>query len=184
MVVEVHGTSDVELQDVSVSAGREAVSIGELAPAGICTVAIPVQTGWPTTHSSAEIEVQLGWSWGYVSGRHDKVVLSASVSSWDALLADAGVSGLEIPDEFVVNEPLDRRQVLSGLFQGRDEHLDYMLRTYGDRLPAVPVYFHGIRKVGKSSLLNRVVVDLVEAGRRVDLVTAQGLQPMHQSLAA
>src|SRR5205814_5839247 len=59
-----------------------------------------------------------------------------------------------------------------------------VLRDYVDRLPAVPVCFHGIRKVGKSSLLNRVIVELAEAGRRVDLVTAQGLQPAHQDLAA
>ena len=39
---------------------------------------------------------------------------------------------------------------------------------------ACPVYFYGIRKVGKTSLLNRVVVDLLATGRRVDLFTAQG----------
>ena len=183
-VIEVHGTSDVELQEVSVSAGREPVEVGEIPPEATRTVAVPARTTWPAPALSADIEVDFAWSWGYVSGRHHERILSAPVSSWDALLADARVSGLEIPDEFVVNEPLDRRQVLSGLFQGRDEHLDYVLRSYANRLPASPVYFHGIRKVGKSSLLNRVIVDLAETGRRVDLVSAQGLQPTHQSLAA
>ena len=105
---------------------------------------------------------------------------SAGQASWDVAMAPT----LSRAYEFVVNEPLDRRQVLSGLFQGRGEHLSYVLRTYGNRLPNCPVHFHGIRKVGKSSLLNRVVVDLLEMGRRVDLVSAQGLQPRHEILAA
>lgn len=184
-VVEVHGANDVELQEVSLSAGLEAVEVGKLSPGRVRTVAVPTRaTGAQGDLTAASIAVQLAWSWGYVSGRHQECTLTVPLSSWDALLADAGVAGLEIPDEFVVNEPLDRKQVLSGLFQGREEHLAHVSRAYANRLPASPVCFHGIRKVGKSSLLNRVVVDLATAGRRVDLVTAQGLQPTHQSLAA
>jgi hypothetical protein len=183
-VIEVHGANDVELQEVSLSAGLETVEVGELPPGRTRTVAVPTRTSPGGDPAAALIAVQLAWSWGYVSGRHHECTLSAPLSSWDALLADAGVAGLEIPDEFVVNEPLDRKQVLSGLFQGREEHLAHVSRVYANRLPASPVCFHGIRKVGKSSLLNRVVVDLAEVGRRVDLVTAQGLQPTHQGLAA
>ncbi|WP_215794454.1 hypothetical protein [Paractinoplanes bogorensis] len=183
-VVEVSGTREVELQQVELSGGVSSLALGNVAAGESYTVAVPVAVDLHAPQESVDIQLDLAWSWGYVTGRRRSVTVTAPVSSWDALLADSGVAGLEIPDEFVINEPLSRSQVVSGLFQGRGDHLEQVLRNYVDRLPAVPVCFHGIRKVGKSSLLNKVIVELADAGRRVDLVTAQGLQPAHQTLGA
>jgi hypothetical protein len=130
--------------------------------------------------NAASAALTVTWTWGMVVDRSLTTHLSASYVSWGGVLGDAGLPGLEIPSRFVVGLPLSGEQLSSGLFQGRRDHLAHIESAYMPVLPSEPTCFHGIRRVGKSSLLNRAVSQLQESGRIVITITASGLQPTVQ----
>ncbi len=182
IVLRVGAPAQDEVTNVAISAGMEPVQLGRLAAGVERTVAVVADL--ERDGREAEASLIVTWTWGMVADRSRTIRLRLPVVSWGGMLGDAGVAGLAIPNRFVVGEPLHDDQLSSGLFQGREDHLEHIDAAYGTALPAQPTCFHGIRKVGKSSLLNRVVRQLESAGRVVVSISAQGLQPGEQDQEA
>lgn len=182
LVLSVTAPEHDDITNVAITAGIDLVQLGKLPAGEERTVA--VQADVDRNVAETEVSVTITWTWGMVADRSWTTKIMVPVISWGAMLGDAGLPGLEIPNRFVVGEPLAGDQLFSGLFQGRQDHLEHIASAYGSVLPAQPTCFHGIRKVGKSSLLNRVVRQLQGSGRVVVTITAQGLQPGKQDQEA
>jgi predicted RNA-binding protein with RPS1 domain len=182
LVLKVTAPPHDAMTNVAIAAGADLVQLGTLAAGEERTVAVYADVIRDGDLASASLTVT--WTWGMVADRNRTTQLTVPVISWGGVLGDAGLPGLAIPNRFVVGEPLVGGQLSSGLFQGRHDHLEHIESAYGSGLPAQPTCFHGIRKVGKSSLLNRVVRQLQESGRVVLTITAQGLQPSVQDQEA
>jgi predicted RNA-binding protein with RPS1 domain len=182
VVLRVAAPAQDDVTNVAISAGLESVLLGRLAAGVERTVAVVADA--QRDGREAEVMLTVTWTWGMVADRSCTIRLRTPVVSWGGMLGDAGVAGLAIPNKFVVGEPLRDDQLFSGLFQGREDHLEHIDAAYSMALPAQPTCFHGIRKVGKSSLLNRVVRHLESSGRVVVSISAQGLQPGEQDQEA
>ena len=184
LVLTVTGPADLEITNVTAIAGGPRVSVGRLQMGEERTIWVPAAIEPSTQPGFARILLTITWTWGMVADRSVNLALDVPLGSWGNLLGEAGFAGQEVPNRFVVGEPLTGEQLSLGLFQGRQDHLEHVRQSYGRSLPAQPTVFHGIQKVGKSSLLNAVVHELRDLGRMVAVVTAQGLQPDAQGLDA
>ena len=183
LVLTVTGPAEAEITNVTIFASGPRVQVGRLLAGEERTIWVPTTEPVPQPGFS-RILLTVTWTWGMVADRSVNLTLDVPVSSWGNLLGEAGLPGQEVPNRFVIGEPLSGEQISQGLFQGRKDHLEHVRQVYGKSLPAQPTVFHGIPKVGKSSLLNAVVHELRELGRMVVVVTAQGLQPDAQGLDA
>jgi predicted RNA-binding protein with RPS1 domain len=182
LVLKVTAPAHDDITKVAITAGADPVQLGTLAAGEERTVAVYADLTRDTDRAGASLTVT--WTWGMVADRSRTTSLVVPLVSWGGMLGDAGLTGLAIPNRFIVGEPLVGEQLSSGLFQGRQDHLEHIESAYGSVLPAQPTCFHGIRKVGKSSLLNRVVRQLQDSGHIVIAITAQGLQPSVQDQEA
>lgn len=160
------------LRDIEIScegdhvSPRGAASIAALAPGTDEVVALPIYFAkeLPATRPTEDCRVTARYAWGLVGDLTAEAAIRAPVFSFVEYLHAHGIAGYEFPVPYVFGA-IDTTKHDPRLFQGRSEHLRFVRENLaGARTTGTPLYFHGVRKVGKTSLLLRVASDLRASG--------------------
>ncbi len=187
--VVLHAPEDCLLEDVRLnvassevtSRGPEVLLTGALrSGTSVCLGAQFKTTEGHDDDDPIELAFTGSCTWGIVKNIHYGDKLTYPRFDFGAHLGAYGVNQDSLPKVF----PYDRALAvdeLPRLFVGREEHLDFLRRTHSPSgaLPGTPIYFFGIRRVGKTSLLRRLAQpDVVPSDRFLPLyVTVFGYDP-------
>lgn len=145
-------------------------------------VAIPVIVDPHQGDGQVQCFINLTYQWGILKDLTSRHPLSARWFSFQEFLQQHGTHSREIPIPYVFDKPIDFKDDDKRLFQGRDNELDQIRTTYlSGRIPGIPQYFHGIRRVGKTSLLRRIVLELQQGAFFPIIVELPYISPAQQT---
>ena len=135
--------------------------VRELKPNVSEVVGIPIRSRRGEARDSENCRVDVLYKWGVIQDLKVAASVSAPWFKFDDYVRRHGVSGFEIPSPFVFDRALDLKKDDRRLFKGRTNHLEFFRETIlKGRPPGSPIYFHGIRRCGKTSLLNKIAEEL------------------------
>lgn len=141
------------------------VAVAELAPGDTQCLALPARRATDGSLGSAEATVTVQYDWNFMNRVKRALVLTVPISDFAGFLAMRQIDTQEFPDPFVVDGPLTRSDVQTGLFQGRAREIEEVRRAFGGvHFPNAPMCFYGIRRTGKTSLLRRIDTELDRMG--------------------
>ncbi|OPZ83923.1 MAG: NYN domain protein [bacterium ADurb.Bin429] len=145
-------------------------------------ITVPVQTTPPATGEAADCTVLMSYHWGILRDLTSEQHVRVEWLNFGEYLAQHGIHEYEFPNPYVFDTALDFSRHDRRLFQGRENELA-LIRTFflSGRNSGAPLYFHGIRKVGKTSLLERVRQELLLADILPIRVDLKGIDPQSQS---
>lgn len=140
-------------------------------------IGIPVTVSAPPDRITVECPVMLRYRWGILKDLRAEQKVRVNWMSYQEWLHRHGVDAWELPSPYVYRDPIDFKRNDPRLFQGREEELDSIRESFvrGQPTGLIP-YFHGVRKVGKTSLLNRLAVELESASFAAVLVDLKGIR--------
>ncbi len=145
-------------------------------------VAVPVTVRLATETRQIECQIHLNYQWGTLNDITSSHELRVRRFAFHDFLQQRHISGDRIPNPYVINGPIDFAKHNSRLFQGREGPLDTVEVAFFRRpLLDTPLYFYGIPKVGKTSLLNRIASKLKEGPFLPCLVDLRGINAANQS---
>jgi len=118
------------------------------------------------------LRVRASYSWGVVDRVSAVAELNYPCFDFGSYLANNGIGRDTLPGNIFFFDASLQDENLDRLFQGRLEQIGFVRRKFAslDHLSGTPIYLQGIRKVGKTSLLNRIArPDILPASRYVPL---------------
>ena len=137
-------------------------------------VSVPVIVNPPADEAQLKCRIDLVYHWEWDREKR-------STSHW---LQVKLVNSHHLPNPYVFDRPLGSLPQDALLFQGREKELDMVRESFlkqqgkGD-----PLYFCGMPKIGKTSLLNHLALMLKDSGEFVPcVVNLKGIQATQQSL--
>lgn len=187
LLVEVANDGPGDVSDVIVTPTAEAGlsirtpgSIPVLRQGTSDVAAIGVSTNPSERDSTVTAEIQARYDWGVLQGLTTSQTIPIRWFDFQSYLRERGL-GADFPNPYRTR-PLNFRDDDHRLFQGRDADLDQVRRTLlvGTNV-GQPFYFHGVRKVGKTSLLQRIAYEFSEAGFRPIHVVLRTVNAAEQS---
>lgn len=101
------------------------------------------------------------YGWGVVGGIPFAGELTYSRYDYSSYLEGFGIKQDMLPGNiFMFDRPIEIHE-LSRAFVGREQEVAFIKNVFSEtqKLPGTPIYIHGIRKVGKTSLLHRCQLD-------------------------
>jgi hypothetical protein len=146
-----------------IASNREGV-VDSLAQGEISVVAVPVTVSPPEGSQQVECQVNLTCQWGILENVTSSHAVSAMLFSFHDFLQQHALLEFDFPNPYIFEGAIDfTKEQHYRLFQGRENELA-LIRTvfFEGQMIGAPLYFHGIRRVGKTSLLNRMVLILKE----------------------
>jgi hypothetical protein len=158
------GPGDVEQAEFSATSpgmleSRQKVTVKTIPSQDAAIVGIPVRVQQPSGEFSCNIETT--YKWGVIRGLKAKGSVHAHRFKFDDFLRSRNISGWEFPNPFVFDRALDIARDDGRIFKGRTKHLTEVRDALTNgRPPGTPFYFHGIRRCGKTSLLNKIASEL------------------------
>lgn len=160
----------------------EVVVVPELKSTGGALVAVPVD--YAPAQEPLPVSARARYRWGSVTGLESACVLEAPFFSFAEAIAANEVIGHEYSAPFKYGAPLDMSSGREArLFRGRTGELEEIRRTLlSGNPPSSPYYFYGIRRVGKTTLLNKVAVELRAGGMLPIYVNCLGIDAVTKSL--
>ncbi len=124
-------------------------------------ITLPVNVNPPENTNESKCFIYLKYNWGVIEDLLLKHELQLTWFSFVDYLREKNIHGYEIPNPYKYRDAIDFSKDDPNLFQGRDEEITLIQKTLMRKRPAgTPLYFHGIRRVGKTSLINRIVLEL------------------------
>jgi hypothetical protein len=178
-VTSIQGTCSDNDHIVSRSAGSLACI--EEQSEGLIT--IPV-TAMPThTLEPVMCQVRLTYRWGIIHDITSTHTLAVPWYNFHDFLHQHHVSDYEFPIPYVFDTAIDFNKHDSRLFQGREQELNLVHNMFlKGQMAGMPLYFYGIRKVGKTSLLHRISLELQQGPFLPVVVDLHGIKALQQSL--
>lgn len=162
-----HGPGAIEDMRISAEsedgtvAFRGDAQVRHIPPDTIEIVGVPVQTSSTQAQGSVQCGVTGSYRWGVIKDLPAKARIDAPWYRFADFIRERGISGYEIPSPFVFDRALHPTRDDPRLFHGREQQLGLVNNTIGRRAPlGSPIYFHGIRRCGKTSLLNKIAAGL------------------------
>ena len=170
--------------DTGTVGSRGAGVLAGLSQGAAEVIAVPISVSPPEDRAPVPCRLNAEYDWGIVSSLTHQVPITANWLSFGSFIQGRGVEGYEIPVPYVF-DAIDFQRHDPRLFQGRADELQLIRATMlRDQNPGAPIYFHGIRKVGKTSLLRRIALLLQEESLVALVADLVGLDPAAQGLAA
>jgi hypothetical protein len=152
----------------------------DLDPEDTISVAVPLIVGGEETDGPVTVEISAKYAWGSIDKLSTTLKLQLGRYRFESILATTVKQDL-IPAELFLCDTQLAPERLDQLFVGRAAEVEIAQRNFSslDRLPGVPPYFYGIRRVGKTSLLFRLMeADVLNPDRyRPIYLNLFGLRP-------
>jgi hypothetical protein len=153
-----------------------------LAEQSTAIVALPVTTQPTQGHEPVTCQVHLTYQWGVMQDITSTQPLTSPWYSFHDFLQQHQVPDYEIPIPYVFDTAIDFRKHDPRLFQGRENELQLIRNVFlKGQMTGTPIYFHGIRKVGKTSLLHRICLELREDHYLPIVVDLHGIKASQQT---
>ena len=133
--------------------------VDSIAQNQTAVVAIPVKVLSPKGAEQVDCQINLTYQWGIIKNFPISQMMNVKLFSFDDYLQQHAIQDFGFPNPYVFDEPIDFTRNDARLLQGREAELQLVHTVFfkGERR-GVPLYFHGFRKVGKTSLLNRIAI--------------------------
>jgi hypothetical protein len=145
-------------------------------------VALPVTTQPTREYETATCQVHLTYQWGVIQDITSTQPLTTQWYSFHDFLQQHRVPDYEIPIPYVFDTAIDFSKHDPRLFQGRENELQLIRNVFLKRqMTGTPIYFHGIRKVGKTSLLHRICLELRQGHYLPVVVDLHGIKASQQT---
>lgn len=189
--VAVHNPAGTHLADVSVvlkgsaqaQPTKDSPHLFPLNSGASITLSVPfVLAPGPAPEKALRLNFGVTYRWGVVSNLKLTVELDFRVFDFRQYLGQQNLTQDYFPKVFEFDTDL-RGEALSRLFVGRDADLEFVRRSFcgSGTPPGTPIYFHGIRRVGKTTFLRRISLpDVLPADKYLPLyISLFGLQPHH-----
>jgi hypothetical protein len=144
-------------------------------------VALPVTTQPTREHEPVACQVHLTYQWGVMQDITSTQPLTTRWYSFHDFLQQHRVPDYEIPIPYVFDTAIDFNKHDPRLFQGRENELQLIRNVFlKGQMTGTPIYFHGIRKVGKTSLLHRICLELRQDRYLPVVVDLHGIKASQQ----
>lgn len=178
-VVEVR----INCTDKGIIASKKERIVDSIAQNQTAVVAIPVKVLSPESAEQVDCQINLTYQWGIMKDLPSFQMMSVKLFSFDDYLQQHSIHDYGFPNPYVFDEPIDFTRNDARLFQGREAELRLVHTVFfkGERR-GVPLYFHGFRKVGKTSLLNRIAILLRNDTYAPFVVDLKGIRATQQPL--
>jgi hypothetical protein len=162
---------------------RNAGTLGSIEEQSEGLIAIPV-TATPThTLEPVMCQVRLTYRWGIIHNITSTHTLAVPWYNFHDFLHQHHISDYEFPIPYVFDTAIDFNKHDWRLFQGREQELNLVRNMFLKRqMAGAPPYFYGIRKVGKTSLLHRISLELQQGPYLPVVVDLHGIKALQQSL--
>jgi hypothetical protein len=145
-------------------------------------VALPVTTQPTREHEAVTCQVHLTYQWGVMQDITSTQPVTTRWYSFHDFLQQHRVPDYEIPIPYVFDTAIDFSKHDPRLFQGRENELQLIRSMFlKGQMTGTPIYFHGIRKVGKTSLLHRICLELKEGNYLPVVVDLHGIKASQQT---
>ncbi|HTK06442.1 MAG TPA: NYN domain-containing protein [Ktedonobacteraceae bacterium] len=168
LVIRIHNPGPGKVSDLRISctekgltASQGEVTLNCLEQGENAVVAIPVLVQVPAEAIQLDFQITLTYQWGIIKDMSCICPLKVRLFNFHDFLRQHDIHDYELPNPYIFNRPIDFSEDDHRLFQGRESELA-LIRTifFKRQMTGAPLYFHGIRRVGKTSLLNRIVLEL------------------------
>jgi len=182
--VENHGPGDVtdlqiSCEDSGALIARDVARVQALAEKQNATVAVPVTI--VGSGPAINCRVNIRYDAGVLKDlRYEEKVI---VPRFDFAghLGRVRPGAYEIPIPYT-EKAIDFNRDDPRLFQGRDAYVEQARAIINGQLKTDPIYYHGVRRVGKSSLLARLELEFKSAGVIPILIKLEGVRAAQQDV--
>lgn len=151
----------------SIQRSGEPSTLSTLVSGTSTSVSVPFSMSAEDAHDPLLVKVSVMYSWGVVN----KLTVSGELTyprfDFGGYLDTFGLKQEALPGNmFMFDRPIEISEIKRS-FIGREQDIAYARNVFSDlqKLPGTPIYIHGIRKVGKTSLLHRLQLDDVLPGK-------------------
>ncbi len=156
--------------------------LSSLLEQGTGVVALPVTTHPGQEHETVSCQVHLTYQWGVMHDVTSTQPLTTQWYSFHDFLQQHRVTDYEIPIPYVFDTAIDFNKHDPRLFQGRESEINLIRNVFlKGQMAGAPIYFHGIRKVGKTSLLHRICLELKQEDFFPVVVDLHGVKASQQT---
>ena len=121
--------------------------------------AIPVSIDLEKARTCNVCDLNINFSWGMLKSLSDNQKIQIKWFSFKDYIGKFNRNKHEFLKIFI-NSSIDFSENEKGLFQGREEEINLVISRFIDSRDFHPIYFHGTRKVGKTSLLRKIELEL------------------------
>ncbi|HKP51830.1 MAG TPA: NYN domain-containing protein [Chloroflexia bacterium] len=171
LILQIHNPGPGEITNLRVTcsdsgmiASRQEGFVDVLPEQSRDVIGVPVNMKAPQDRRSVRCRVFLNYDWGIVENLRSEQPVDVPWFSFQEFLNENKVGGREIPNPYIFDKPIDFAKHDPRLFQGREKEMELVRGGLMEgRNSGTPIYFHGIRKVGKTSLLHRLSVEMETA---------------------
>ncbi len=190
LVIRIHNPGPGKVSDLRISCAEKGLNISKkeillkhLEQGEDTVVAIPLIVRIPEGVQQLDYQITLNYQWGIIKDVSNTYPLKVRLFSFHDFLRQHGTHDYELPNPYIFNRPIDFAEDDPRLFQGREGELA-LIRTifFKRQMTGAPLYFHGIRRVGKTSLLNRIVLELKKEAFFPCVVDLKSVKASQQSL--
>jgi hypothetical protein len=145
-------------------------------------VALPVTTQPTHEYEPVTCQIHLTYQWGVMQDITSTQQITTQWYSFHDFLQQHRVPDYEIPIPYVFDTAIDFSKHDPRLFQGRENELQLIRNVFlKGQMTGTPIYFHGIRKVGKTSLLHRICLELRQGNYFPVVVDLHGIKASQQT---
>lgn len=128
-------------------------------------------------------DVQISYDWSVMKGQESDHTVQLKWFSFAQFLTGLQKDSREIPNPYI-EKPIDFEKDDHRLFQGRKDEIEDVKRIFLEgKRASRPLYFFGIRKVGKTSLRNKIAYELQSQGLTTVLTDLQGISAKDLNLS-
>jgi hypothetical protein len=170
--------------DKGIIASNRPGTLDRLAQGETSVVAIPVRVRPEAGSQQVECQVNMTYRWGIIEDATSSHAVKARLFAFPDYLQQHSLYEHDFPNPYIFDQPLDFSQAVHHrLFHGRESELA-LIRTvfFKGQMSGAPLYFHGIRRVGKTSLLHRMALVLKERAFAPYVIDLKGIRASQQSL--
>lgn len=174
----------ISCTDKGLIASRKDVRVDVLRELEEDIVALPVSMPPIRKGEHVDCQIHFTYQWGTVQGLTCSSPLVIRWFSFHDFLQRHQLHDYELPIPYVFNSPINVARHDARLFQGRESEINLIrsIFLHGQMLGADPLYFYGIRKVGKTSLLHRIAFELKKGDIVPVVVDLHGIKASQQRL--
>lgn len=139
--------------------------------------ALPVFLDLEQAKSIDSCTLELNFSWGILKNLSDSKNVKVKWFSFIDYIHQFERNKHEFIKLFV-DDPINFSEHDNALFQGRDDELKLIRSRFIDSKDFQPIYFHGTRKVGKTSLLKKIEIEFKDAELRPLYIDLSPINPL------